>query len=233
MRILTPAAVLALVILIEGFFLINNSNNIALNFYILCGYMVLGGSSKYIDEAYDESIFNKKIALFLAAVSMFLLVSLVFIDYISGIIFIAVAVGLLGSGKIDNLIFRLLTVSILISAVLRLLISPVAIDLSSLSTELFIFIAIAFSSFADEWLNDFSDRHKNSLIFVLKVIFHNRLITKITILLFCIFGYKPNLYFMAFLGFDAAYSLIDNLGDRVKEKILRAKQNTLYPEVKI
>ena len=81
--------------------------------------MVLGGSSKYIDEAYDESIFNKKIALLLAAISMFLLVSLVYIDYISGIIFIAVAVGLLGSGKIDNLIFRLLTVSILISAILR------------------------------------------------------------------------------------------------------------------
>ncbi|MEG4324152.1 hypothetical protein [Microcoleus sp. herbarium5] len=232
MKIVTPAVILSLVILIETFFIINNYNNLALNFYILCGYMVLGGSSKYIDEAYDESIFNKKIALFLAAISMFLLVSLVFIDYISGIIFIGVAVGLLGSGKIDNLIFRLLTVSILISAVLRLWIFRVAIDFSSLSTGLFIFLAIAFSSFADEWLNDFSDRHKNSLHLVLQVIFHNRLITKITILLFCIFGYKANLYFMAFLGFDAAYSLIDNLGDQVKQKIIRAKQNALYPEVK-
>lgn len=164
---------------------------------------------------------------------MFLLISLVFIDYISGIIFIAVAVGLLAAGKIDNLIFRLLTVSILISALLRLLFSPVVIDFSSLFTWLFVFIVIALASFADEWLNDFSDRNKSSLHFVLKAIFHNRVITKITILLFCLFGYKPNLYFLAFLGFDAAYSLIDNLADQVKQKILRAKQNSLYPEVKI
>ncbi|MEG3838798.1 hypothetical protein [Microcoleus sp. herbarium14] len=228
MKIFTPAAIIILVVLIEFYFDITNGNNIGLKLYILCGYIVLGGSSKYIDEAYDESIFDKKIALFLAAISMFLLVSLVLIDYISGIIFIAVAVGLLAAGKIDNLIFRLLTVSILISALLRLLFYPFAIDFSSLSSWLFVFIIIALASFVDEWLNDFSDRNKKSLHFVLKVIFHNRLVTKITILLFCVLGHKPNLYFYAFLGFDAAYSLIDNLADKVKQKILRAKQNALY-----
>jgi hypothetical protein len=159
MKIVTPAVILSLVILIETFFIIND-NNRALNFYILWGYMVLGGSSKYIDEVYDESIFNKKIALFLAVISMFLLVSLVFLDYISGIIFLGVAVGLVAAGKIDNLIFRLLTVSLFICAVWRLLNFPVGINFSSQSTGLFIFLALAFSSFADECLNDFSDSHK-------------------------------------------------------------------------
>ena len=60
MKIVTPAVILSLVILIESFFIIND-NNRALNFYILCGYMVLGGSIKYIDEVYDESIFNKRL----------------------------------------------------------------------------------------------------------------------------------------------------------------------------
>ena len=160
MKIVTPAVILSLVILIESFFIIINNNKRALNFYILCGYMVLGGCCKYIDEVYDESIFNKKIAVFLAAISMFLLVSLVFLDYISGIIFLGVAVGLMAAGKIDNLIFRLLAVSLLIFAVGRVLNFPVGINFSSQSTGLFIFLALAFSSFADECLNDFSDSHK-------------------------------------------------------------------------
>jgi hypothetical protein len=231
MKIVTPAVILSLVILIGTFFIIND-NNRALKFYILFGYMVLGGASKYIDEVYDESIFNKEIALFLAAISMFLVVSLVFLDYISGIIFIGVIVGLVGAGKIDNLIFRLLTVSILICAVGRLLTFPVGIVFSSQSTGLFIFLALAFSSFADEWLNDFSDNHKNSLYWVLKMIFHNRLLTKITIFCWGIFEYKTNLYFMGALAFDSAYSLIENWADQVKQKIIRAKQNTLYPELK-
>lgn len=232
MKIVTPAVILSLVILIDFFIIIIDDNNRALNFYILCGYMVLGGCCKYIDEVYDESIFNKKIALCLAAISMFLLVSLVFLDYISGIIFLGVAVGLLGAGKIDNLIFRLLTVSLLICAVWRLLNFPVAIDFSSQSTGLFIFLALAFSSFADEQLNDFSDHKKNSLHLVLKVIFHNRIFTKITIFCVGIFEYKTNLHFMATLAFDAAYSLIENWADQVKQKIIRSQQNALYPEVK-
>ncbi|WP_445173483.1 hypothetical protein [Microcoleus sp.] len=231
MKIIIPGIILSLVILIETFIIIINNNNRALNFYILCSYMVLGGSLKYIDEVYDESIFNKKIALFLAAISIFLIVSLVFLDYISGIIFVGVTVGLVGAGKIDNLIFRLLTVSMFICTVWRLLNFPVGIGFSSQSMGLFIFLALAFSSFVDEKLNDFSD-NKNSLHWVLKVIFHNRLITKITIFCLGIFEYKNNLYFMASLAFDAAYSLIDNWGDRVKQKIIRAKQNALYPEVK-
>jgi hypothetical protein len=231
MKIVTPAVILSLVILIESFFIIND-NNPALNFYILWGYMVLGDSSKYIDEVYDESIFNKKIALFLAVISMFLLVSLVFLDYISGIIFLGVAVGLVAAGKIDNLIFRLLTVSLLICAVWRLLNFSVGINFSSQSTGLFIFLALAFSSFADECLNDFSDYHKKSLHLVLKRIFHNRLITKITIFCVGIFEYKNSLHFMASLAFDAAYSLIENWGAQVKQEIIRAKQNALYPEVK-
>jgi hypothetical protein len=232
MKIVTSAVILSLVILIESFFIIIDDNNRALNFYILCGYMVLGGCCKYIDEVYDESIFNKKIALFLAAISRFLLVSLVFLDYISGIIFLGVSVGLLGAGKIDNLILRFLTVSLLICAVWRLLNFPVGIDFSSQSTGLFIFIAIAFSSFADERLNDFSDNNKNSLHLVLKEIFYNRIFTKITILSVGIFEYKTNFYFMATLAFDAAYSLIENWGDQVKQKIIRAQHNALYPEVK-
>ena len=232
MKIVTPAVILSLVILIGSFFIIINDNNRALHFYILCGYMVLGGCCKYIDEVYDESIFNKKIAIFLAAISMFLLVSLVFLDYISGIIFLGVAVGLVAAGKIDNLIFRLLTVSLFISAVGRVLNFPDGINFSSQSTGLFIFLALAFSSFADECLNDFSDHHKKSLHLVLKVIFHNRLITKITVFCVGLFEYKTNLYFMASLAFDAAYSLIENWADQVKQKIIRAKQNALYPEVK-
>jgi hypothetical protein len=97
---------------------------------------------------------------------------------------------------------------------------------------LFIFLALAFSSFADECLNDFSDSHKKSLHLVLKRIFHNRLITKTTIFCVGIFEYKNSLHFMASLAFDAAYSLIENWGAQVKQEIIRAKQNALYHEVK-
>lgn len=78
MKIFTHAAIIILIILIGISFNIRSAD-IGFKLYILCGYIVLGGSSKYIDEAYDESIFDKKIALFLAAISMFLLVSLVVI----------------------------------------------------------------------------------------------------------------------------------------------------------
>ena len=71
-------------------------------YFYLVSYPVLGAGLKYIDDAFDEKIFNRKFALILAPFLGALWAYTMFINQFSATILLAILIGVFLRGKVDN-----------------------------------------------------------------------------------------------------------------------------------
>jgi hypothetical protein len=172
-------------------------------YIFLIAYPVLGAGLKYIDDAFDERTFNKKIALVLAPLLGILWAYTMLIDPVSATILLAVLLGVLFKGKIDNYAHALglgVIVIILIAAGVQLLTLPL--------------ILLVAAAVLDEAGNDIVDYNKNSFDtsnFFHKAIiafFDQRWVTKLAILYIALLGVFPWYFFLAMLLFDGAYLVV-------------------------
>jgi len=169
-------------------------------YFFLAAYPVLGAGLKYIDDAFDEKIFNKKLAMVLAPLLGVLWAYTMVIDPFSATILLAILLGVFIKGKIDNYAHMtglVVILLILVFAGVNLLFLPL------------IFIATA--AFLDEMGNDVIDKnrsyfddskflHKITLYF-----FDQRWLTKMAVLFVVLIGIFPLYFFLAILLFDGAY----------------------------
>ena len=185
-------------------------------YFYLVSYPVLGAGLKYIDDAFDEKIFNRKIALALAPLLAVLWAYTMLIDQFSATILLAVLVGVFLRGKIDNYAHftgLIIIVSIVFYFGINLLVFPL--------------ILIAAAAFLDELGNDIVDYNLENIddnSFRQKIVvyfFDQRWVTKIAILYVIFLGVFPIYFFLAILLFDGAY-LIVRLYSRSQQKIQRA-----------
>jgi hypothetical protein len=169
-------------------------------YFFLVSFLLLGAGLKYIDDAFDEKVFNKKLALVLAPFLGILWAYTMIIDQFSATILLAILLGVLAKGKIDNyahLIGLAVIMLVLIFAGVNLLFLPL------------IFIATA--AFLDELGNDIIDKNKDYFDdnkFLHKItlyFFDQRWLTKITVLYVVLIGLFPIYFFLAILLFDGAY----------------------------
>jgi hypothetical protein len=172
-------------------------------YFFLVAYPILGAGLKYIDDAFDELTFNKKIALVLAPFLGILWAYTMIIDQISATILLAVLIGVLLKGKIDNYAHGLglaVIAIILIAAGVQLLFLPL--------------IVLVAAAVLDEVGNDIVDYnmknfdksnflHKATIAF-----FDQRWVTKIAILYVALLGVFPLYFFLAMLFFDGAYLVV-------------------------
>jgi hypothetical protein len=172
-------------------------------YIFLIAYPVLGAGLKYIDDAFDERTFNKKIALVLAPLLGILWAYTMLIDPVSATILLAVLLGVLFKGKIDNYAHALglgVIVIILIAAGVQLLTLPL--------------ILLVAAAVLDEAGNDIVDYNKNSFdtsnFFHKGIIafFDQRWVTKLAILYIALLGVFPWYFFLAMLLFDGAYLVV-------------------------
>jgi len=179
-------------------------------FYLLT-YPLLGAGLKYIDDAFDEKVFNKKFALVLAPLLGVLWVYTMFVNQFSATILFAIMLGVALRGKIDNhahLIGTLVIVGIIPFVGLNLMVLPL------------IFLATA--AFLDEFGNDMvdlylSDPEKNSFSKkILKTFFDQRWMTKIAVLYVVLLGVFPIYFFLAIILFDLAYFTVRTYSQRQK-----------------
>ena len=182
-------------------------------YFFLIAYPILGAGLKYIDDAFDERTFNKKIALVLAPLLGILWAYTMVLDPISATILLAVLLGVFFKGKIDNYAHALglgVIVVILIAAGVQLLYLPL--------------IVLVAAAVLDEAGNDVVDYNKNSFNtsnFLHKGIiafFDQRWVTKIAILYIALLGIFPWYFFLAMLFFDGAY-LVVRMYSRSKQPI--------------
>jgi hypothetical protein len=189
-------------------------------YLFLLYFGILGAGIKYIDSAYDDKIFNKKIALGLAPILGLLWAYTMLIDPVAATILLAVIIGVLFKGKIDN-----------IAHIAGLGVILLIIFIADVQLMVLPLVFLAISALLDEVGNDLVDKRKNRLDvskffhrFVVSF-FDQRWVLKVAILALSIIGIIPLVFFLAMVSFDYAY-----LGVRVYSK---AKQNIRLPDVQI
>ncbi len=182
-------------------------------YFPLISYPILGAGLKYIDDAFDEKIFSKKFAIVLAPFLGIIWAITMILDSFSATLLLAIVLGVLLRGKIDNLAHFVglgVIISIIIFVGIRLMMFPL------------VFLAAA--AFLDEVGNDIIDYNKGSINenkFSHKVFvnfFDQRWFTKFAVLYIIILGVIPAYFFIAILLFDGAYLTV--------RLYSRTKQNT-------
>jgi hypothetical protein len=178
-------------------------------------YSILGAGIKYIDDAFDEKVFNKKIALVAAPFLGIIWAYTMVISPVSATILLAVICGVFFKGKIDNYAHILglgVIIAVVILTGLQLLIIPL--------------IILAVAALLDEVGNDAIDNHKEFFLKYkyghrfLVYFFDHRWVMKIALLSLVLINMVPFIFFVAMVAFDESYIIVRWYGQN-KKKISR------------
>jgi len=186
--------------------LIASQENIVYVLFLL--FPLLGAGIKYVDAAFDEEVFNKNRALIIAPLIGVIWAFTMMIHPMSATLLLAVILGVLVKGKIDNVAHVAGLVSIIVFyAILWFIYDGIIIYFTPL-----LFLAAA--GVLDEIGNDvisyneeFTNNHSFGFQFF-KYFFGRRHFMKVALIyLFIVAGY-PLYFFVAFLFFDEAYMMV-------------------------
>ena len=182
-------------------------------YFFLLSYPLLGAGLKYIDDAFDERTFNKKIALVLAPFIGILWAYTMIINPVSATILLAIVTGVFIKGKIDN---RAHIIGLVVIVLLLIL-----FGVELLWLPLIMLIAAAMLDEVGSDAIDYNcksfDRNKFShKVFI--AFFDQRWITKLSVLYVVLVGLFPWYFFIAILLFDGAY-LVVRMYSRSQTKI--------------
>lgn len=164
--------------------------------FIIIAFAVIGFGLKYIDDAFDEGAFSKRIAMLMAPILVIIWTCLSIFDSISATVLFSILFAVLLSGKVDNLIFKMSSISLVVILFLTQM-------LNFLLVPLFVLTVMGV---ADEKGNDYVDSHKT--FGVLEFFFAHRCGMKVGTLGLCMVSLLPWLYLIAFLAFDTAYESV-------------------------
>jgi hypothetical protein len=163
---------------------------------IIIAFAVIGAGLKYIDDAFDEEMFSKKIAMLTAPILVILWACLSIFDSISATILFSVLFAVLLSGKVDNFVFELSSISLVLILFLtqmsHLLLAP-----------LFVLTVMGIT---DEKGNDYVDKRRIHEVW--EFFFAHRCSMKVGIFGLCMVSLLPWPYMIAFLAFDTAYDFV-------------------------
>jgi hypothetical protein len=169
----------------------------------LLSFPILGAGLKYIDDAFDEKTFNKKIALIIAPIIGILWAYMMIIDQVSATILLSVILGVFIKGKIDNQ-----------AHILGLFVIIILILISGVELLFLPLLMLVAAALIDEVGNDVIEynmknfdegkfAHKAFISF-----FDQRWLTKLVILYVVLLGLFPWYFFVAMLLFDGAYLVV-------------------------
>ncbi|MFZ2070547.1 MAG: hypothetical protein WAV32_02870 [Halobacteriota archaeon] len=174
--------------------------NLASQLLIILAFAVIGGGLKYIDDAFDEDLFSKKIAMLIAPIIVIAWICLSLFDSVSATILFSILFAVLLTGKIDNLVFKMSSIALIIILCLTQILSLLWIPLVTLTSM----------GVADEKGNDYADNH--GTLKLSEFFFSHRFCVKIGVLGLCMLSLLPWLYLIAFLAFDGSYESVSIFG---------------------
>ena len=160
---------------------------------IVIAFAIIGFGLKYIDDAFDEEAFSKRIAILMAPILVILWISLSLFDSFSATVLFSILFAVLLSGKVDNVTFKVCSIAL------------IAVLLFTVKSHFSYgpLIALTMMGVADEKGNDYVDAHKTCEIG--EFFFAHRCSMKVGALGLCMTSLLPWLYIVAFLAFDTAY----------------------------
>ncbi|KAA0004716.1 MAG: hypothetical protein FE038_01860 [Thermoplasmata archaeon] len=184
------------------------SNNI---YFIFLSYLLLGGGLKYIDDAFDKKSFNKKKGLVLAPFLGLLWAFTMIGNPFSATVLLAVVLGVLSKGKIDNPAHVFGFIVILMTIIF------IRIDILVLPL---VFLSAA--AIVDEAGNDvtgYDKRIKRSKKFRHKFFvyfFGRRYLLKVALLYLVLINVFPMYLLIALILFDEAYLIVEMYSDSIR-----------------
>jgi len=166
---------------------------------VLMLYPLLGAGLKYIDDAFDEQVFNKKLAYVTAPVIGVLWTYAMMVHAASASLLLAIVLGVLLKGKIDNLAF--------VGGMGTIVAISLVVGVQFLWVPL---IVLTVAALLDEVGNDLVDKskHLQGTRMWQKVVvgfFDQRWVAKVAVLVLGLIGMIPLVFFIALLLFDGAY----------------------------
>lgn len=187
----------------------NQGGRMVMIFFLL-SFMVLGAGIKYIDDAFDEETFSKKLAYISAPLLGLLWSYTMLIDAVAATILLAIVLGVFFKGKIDNLA-HLAGMGIIFLVVI----------LAGIELLFPILLLFAAAALTDELGNDYIDQKKkmwkqNKLNQFIIGFFSHRWTLKVAILFVSVLGIIPGYFFIAMICFDYAYLTVGLYG-KVKQ----------------
>lgn len=186
---------------------------------IILAFAIIGAGLKYIDDAFDEGVFSKKIAMLMAPILVIIWSRLSIFDSFSATILFSILFAVLLSGKIDNLAFKMSAIALIFVLVL----------IRMLNFSLIPLFVLTVMGIADEKGNDYVDIHKLSK---LEFFFSHRWSMKVGMLSLCTVSLLPWLYLCAFLAFDAAYEFVKIFGRLKQSKtIINLSLKSVFKEL--
>jgi len=174
---------------------------------IIIAFAFIGAGLKYIDCAFDEDVFNTRIAIACVPVVLIVWIWVSILDVAAATILFAILFAVLLSGKVDNVAF-------LIGAVVALCTLLFVVDVLWIPLMILTIFGIV-----DEKGNDYVDRHQLNKSY--RFVFKYRGGMELCMLGLCMFSVFPWIYLFAFLIFDGAYLLMGFYGTTRKCKKLR------------
>jgi len=187
------------------------------------GYALVGGLIKYIDQAYDIDIFNKKLATLLAIPTAILMGLLMAFNDSSATIFFAIVLGVALTKKIDNLAFQI--------GLFFLIMVPIFFG-DYVKVQWLPFALLLMAGLADEYTSDWSDEKIKKRVYgealgkktqtqtqqkILETIFQHRIIMKLVVLTLVIARIFQPIYIIAFLAFDLSYKAVEIYSIQLKK----------------
>ncbi len=173
-------------------------------YFLLVVYAVLGAGIKYIDAAFDEKVFNKKIATVMAPIIAILWAVTMMSSDISATILFSVVLGVLLKGKIDNIAFIIGLCSILMM-IFIFQIKPIIMPLIFLTAAAVLDeVGHDVLTYNGNNLKDHKFRHQFSQYF-----FGRRYMMKVALIYIVLIGLFPLEFFVVFIIFDEGYIIMN------------------------
>lgn len=163
---------------------------------IIIAFAIIGFGLKYIDDAFDEELFSKSVAVFMAPLLVLIWVCLSLFDSISATVLFSILLAVLLSGKVDNVLFIVSSIALIVILFLTQMVHFSLIPL----------LVLTAMGIVDEKGNDYVDSHKTREVG--EFFFSHRCGMKVGTLSLCIATLLPWLYLVAFLAFDTAYEVV-------------------------
>ena len=165
---------------------------------LISSYAFIGGGIKYLDQIVDQPHLNRKKpwTLWLLTLSLIIITTLVvFFDYFTAILAIALLLGLLLTRKVDNKYFVVIALTVLPIGIWIFLQLPPVFLLVSL-------IPLILAAIIDELLHEVATTLSSSNV---RWILAHRPVLKCTVIILPFFGLLSFIHTIAFWMFDIAY----------------------------
>lgn len=188
-------------------------------FIVVPLYAFLGFSIKFIDEAYDEDMYSLRIANLLAVMSGMVMGALMVFDTpFSTAFFLAMIISLVLARKIDNIAFRLGTMTALATLGVFMFLHEVVFLWS-------IVVILLMAGFIDEVMDGVA--HRIKMHSLMNWFLHYRPFSDIAVIMLAYGGVITWVYLVPYFAFTFGYMMIERftpneIGSSIKGVLLRA-----------